>query len=346
MGCDPTFSLRTGFRANELPNTCLSFVRSNTLICEHCHIHTSTRWSSNHLGTGSAADPLDTNWWTFSSSAGDEFDTSSGSPQLGLVTGSSGRGLHTVFPTQTLGVGDKIKATFTFNTPTTIGTNDGGFRIGLFDTLGRDTVGVSQTDSSGTFVQTLDEQVDASSGTPNNVYGNGSNTTTLPGYMMTFDVSSSASPNTASEIEFREHISPNGGSGRLMATTSGGTFPGIGSGADNPGYSFAPNEEYTGMFTITRTTATDVQLDGMIAGPGANASFSTTDAFDSNMFGMLAFHVNGDTFGSVNTAGMADNGINFSNVTVHVENVPEPSAITVIGLSLGMLAVLIRRRRK
>src|SRR3954470_17179543 len=71
-------------------------------------------------GRNNGADPLDSNWWTSSSSQGIEVGVGS----LGLVSGTSGRGIHTVFPTQTLtNVGDKIVATYTFKTPATIGQN-------------------------------------------------------------------------------------------------------------------------------------------------------------------------------------------------------------------------------
>src|SRR5687767_11277753 len=85
-------------------------------------------------GRTDGADPLDSNWWTSSSSNGIEVGVGS----LGMVTGSSGRGIHTVFPTQTLSnIGDKIVATYTFTTPATVGSGASGFRAGLFDTLGR-----------------------------------------------------------------------------------------------------------------------------------------------------------------------------------------------------------------
>jgi len=125
-------------------------------------------------GRDNGADPLDSNWWTSSSSSGIEVAAGS----LGMVTGTSGRGIHTVFPTQTLAnVGDKLVATYTFTTPTTVGTGaSGGFRAGLFDTLGR----------AG-----LDADISASSGSPNSLYGwSGASppTAALPGYMLDMDV--------------------------------------------------------------------------------------------------------------------------------------------------------------
>src|SRR5688572_2836205 len=86
-------------------------------------------------GRNNGADSLDSSWWT--SSAANGIEVSVGS--LGMVTGTSGRGIHTVFPSQTLAnVGDRLAVTYTFATPATVGTGaSGGFRVGLFDTLGR-----------------------------------------------------------------------------------------------------------------------------------------------------------------------------------------------------------------
>src|SRR5262245_41076195 len=68
-------------------------------------------------GRDNGPDPLDSNWWTSSASTGIEVSVGS----LGMVTGSSGRGIHTIFPTQALAnIGDKLTATYTFNTPATV----------------------------------------------------------------------------------------------------------------------------------------------------------------------------------------------------------------------------------
>src|SRR5688500_4843645 len=115
-------------------------------------------------GRNNGADPLDSNWWTSAATAG--IEVSAGS--LGMVTGSSGRGIHTVFPTQSLSnIGDSLVATYTFTTPATIGTaQTGAFRVGLFDTLGR----------------ALDADISASSCSPNSLSGYfATNTVGLPG---------------------------------------------------------------------------------------------------------------------------------------------------------------------
>lgn len=239
---------------------------------------------------------MDTNWWTSSSGAGDEIAVGS----LGLVTGGSGRGLHTVFPTQTLAAdGDSLTATYTFTTPATVGSGSAAaFRVGLFDTLGR---------------ADLDADVSASSGTPNPVYGDTGLTPNtgqdgLPGYMLDHDVNVG---DGTEDLNFRDHVT-SAATGRLMATTGSGSFSSFTSGPD-AGYQFLPNTTYTGSFTVERLSATEVQLTGTLGDDTYSFTDAAPDSFD---FGMLAFHANSNQFGSSNTAGDPDNGIDFSNIRV------------------------------
>jgi PEP-CTERM motif len=269
-------------------------------------------------GRNNGADPLDSNWWTSSSSAG--IEVSAGS--LGMVTGGTGRGIHTIFPTQTLAnVGDSLVATYTFKTPATVGAaQSGGFRVGLFDTLGR----------SG-----LDADVTASSGSPNSLYGlYSSNTVGLPGYMMDMDVGTGTEDFNFRQLDTPVNVGAQTPTGRLMGTTTG--FTSIANGPDGV-YSFAPNTTYTGSLKLTRINATDLQLTGTL---GA-ASFSTTDTFDSASYGMLAFWANSSVFGSSSTANTADNGIDFSNAKIEFNPVPEPASVALFGLT--SLCVALRR---
>ncbi|MEM7457528.1 MAG: hypothetical protein AAF456_24555, partial [Planctomycetota bacterium] len=261
-------------------------------------------------GDRAATGATDTDWWTSSSSAGIEASTGS----LGLVTGSSGRGIHTVFPTQTLTeVGDKIVASYTFTTPATVGTNlSSAFRVGMFDTLGR----------------SLDEDISASSSSPNAVYGLAGQADGLPGYMMDMDVNTGAS----ADLNFREHDASDATpTGRLMATTSG--FSSLGSGPD-VGYSFAPNTVYEGTFSIELISATELAISGSLNGD----SFSVIDdTFASASFGFFGFHANGSTFGSSNAAGDPDNGIDFSNIAVEVQLIQSGGIVTVNPSSFNVL---------
>src|SRR5580765_5390329 len=80
-------------------------------------------------GRNNGADPLDTDWWA-STSASSAIEVTTGA--LGLVSGTSGRGIHGTFPPQSLNVGDSLRATFSFTTPATVGTAvSTGFRVGF-----------------------------------------------------------------------------------------------------------------------------------------------------------------------------------------------------------------------
>ncbi len=267
---------------------------------------------------------LDTNWWTSSSSSGKEISVGS----LGLVTGTSGRGIHTIFPAVTLSnTNDVLKVTYTFTTPATVGVNRStAFRVGLFDSLGR----------AG-----LDADVNASSGSPNDLYGwgaaaGGPGTATLPGYMFDMDVNLNG---TDDDLNFREHLTqPSGvvGSGRLLSTTD--FFDSISpSGADQNDM-FAPNTQYTGMFIVRRLNATDFKLTGMLD----SITHSVIDGtIDSDLFDFLGFHANSNTFGSSNSQNTPDNGIDFSNIKIE-HFVPEPASIALL---MGALIALPGMRR-
>lgn len=284
----------------------------------HAQVIVNDSWADG--GRDNGPDPLDSNWWTSASSQGIEVSVGS----LGMVTGTSGRGIHTVFPTQTLAnVGDKLVATHTFVTPATIGSGlTAPFRVGLFDTLGR----------AG-----LDADITSSSSSPSELYGWGTGATPpgpgtagLPGYMLDMDVGTGTE-----DFNFRKHdsgtVNP---TGRLLGTTTG--FTNISPTGPDGAFSFAPNTTYVGSFEVMRISATEVQLTGAL---GA-ATHSVTTTFDSLDIGMLAFWANSNAFGSSSAPNTPDNGIDFTNVTIEFVPIPEPASLTLIGLG----ALLLGRR--
>lgn len=263
-------------------------------------------------GRDDGADPLDSNWWTSSSSSGIEVSVGS----LGLVTGTSGRGIHTIFPSQSLAPGDSIKATFDFTTPATIGTGKGtSFRIGLFDDLGR----------AG-----LNDNVSASSSSPNALYN------ILPGYMVALDVGTGTE-----DINFREHDTAGTGTGRLMATTS--NFSSVGTGGDP--YSFAASTDYTGVLELTMLSATDMELSFSLSdASGVLSSYTDTDSsLSASSFAMFGFHVNSNVFGSTNARDTPDNGIDFTNIVIEVNQIPEPSMLSLLAAASLSFAAIRRR---
>jgi hypothetical protein len=271
-------------------------------------------------GRNNGADPLDINWWTSSASTGIEVSVGS----MGMVTGTAGRGIHGIFSTQTLAIGDSLIATYTFTTPATVGTaQTGAFRVGLFDTLGR----------AG-----LDANITSSSGTPSSLYGYyTAGTVGLPGYMLDMDVGTGAEDISFRQLDTPVNVPGQTPTGRLMGTTVG--FTQLSPTGVDGGYAFTANTTYTGSFAITRISATDMQLTGTLG----SYSHSNTDSFDSADIGMIAFWANSNVFGTSSTPDTANNGIDFSNIKIEYVAVPEPSTIAMF--ALGAAGLLLRRRR-
>lgn len=297
---------------------CTHFIRSGSVLAcaafagllavtpSHAALIVDDSWADG--GRTNGADALDTGWWTTTTSSAIEVSVGS----MGLVSGSSGRGIHGTFPVQTpVNVGEALKVTFTFTTPATIGTGNAGFKIGLFNTLG----------NAG-----LAADLSASSSSPNPIYN------PLPGYMMDFDV------NTAdANIAFREKSPVPGSTGQLLGTTTG--FVTLGSGGAL--YSFVPNTTYTAEYMITKTAGGLDLLGSLSDGSGLLSSAVVSDATVGNSsFDMLGFHANSGMMGSSNAVNTPNNGIDFSNIKIEFI-VPEPSAISLLGLA----AVGLLRRR-
>jgi hypothetical protein len=238
---------------------------------------------------------------------------------MGLVTGPSGRGLHGTFAPQTLDVGETLKATFTFTTPATVISPPGSgspFRVALMD-----------FNDPGLAADLL-----SSSSSVNPLY------VTFPGYMVDFDVNTGA----AADISFREHNIPEP-AGRWLGTTTGWTQ--LSPTSPDAGYGFLANTEYVGVFSITRTGLDSVDLFSSLS-QGATLLDSHTVSDGSgiaNNIGVLGFWVNSNIFGSSNSAGQPDNGIDFSNIRVELV-VPEPSSAALLLAGMLVLGRTLRRK--
>ncbi|MEO0529401.1 MAG: hypothetical protein AAF266_02365 [Planctomycetota bacterium] len=260
-------------------------------------------------GDRAATGPLQADF--FASSNSNAIESNAGS--IGLVSGSSGRQIHGLFPTQTLAAaGDTLTTSFTFVTPDTVAAGNEDIRFGIFDHLGRNTP------------TQLAQDTTYSSGSPNPDYSG------LPGYYSELDVESADS---GTDLNIRSSDPTT--SGRLLATSSG--FTSEGSSSDI-GYAIVANTEYTATMSATRGPAGELDITTTFLGN----SFTITDPAPlSYDFGMLAYGSSSGAFGSSNTPGDPDNGIDITNVTV--EFIPEPTSALSLGMAL-LLGSIARRR--
>jgi hypothetical protein len=266
-------------------------------------------------GRSNGADAQDTDWWTSTSSSAIEVGTGF----LGLVSGTSGRGIHGTFAPQTLAIGDKLTATFSFATPATVTTATSGgaqFRIGFFDTTGHN------------FAQNF-------TSTTSTEWNN------LNGYMMDFDVGPLTSG--SANITFRQRTDMT--SSALMTSTT--PYTQIGAAGGNS-YSFSPNTSYVGVFSLTRTGADSLDLSGSLyQGVTLLTDWSVSDVSGIvGSVGALGFQVNSSVFGSSSTIGATDNGIDFSNIQINftAAPVPEPATASILLGGLILASVAVRRK--
>ena len=270
--------------------------------------------------TGTVA--TDTEIAFFGTSGTNALQDGTGTGTLGLVTGTSGRQIHGVFPTQTLATaGDTITSYVTFTTPDTVlnqGSDD--IRIGLFSDGGND----------------LAQNFSASSSNPEALL-NG-----LAGFAIELDVD----PATVTDQDVNIRRSDPSTTGRLLGTNTG--ISNASSSADN-GYVFTPNTTYQLHTTVTLNAAGGLDVLAEFFDPtGLVDSDTYTDATPNGFdFGLLALGASTNAFGSTNSFDTpGDNGIELDNVTIHstiASAIPEPSSLALLGL-IGC-AGFVRRRR-
>ncbi|MGJ8639385.1 MAG: polysaccharide lyase family 7 protein [Opitutaceae bacterium] len=235
---------------------------------------------------------LDADWWSSNSSGNNSVEIDANG--LGLITGTSGRGLHGTFAPQSLAAGESLTATLTFTTPATVGTakND-GLKFAIMD-LNNAGLAADLTSTS-------------SVGGSNPLYEN------LPGYLVQFDVNG-----TSANTNIREHITPNT-TGRFLGTNSEWSSL---SSSSTAGYAFAANTEYVVIIKLTKTGADAINVFGSLSQGGTLLDSHNHDITSgaADNFGMLGVWVNSNTFGSSNSAGLgADNGITFSNIKIEAD---------------------------
>jgi hypothetical protein len=268
--------------------TCFSLLFTNFL-----HAEAVVEDNFDTDGTGAT----DAMYFGSSNSQAVEFNSNS----IGLVTGSSGRQMHAIFPTETLAfVGDAIKATVTFITPATVSAGSDDLRIGLFDHLER------------TSVTELGQNTSYSTGSPSPLFQG------LFGYYLELDVESADS---GTDLDIRRSSPSN--TGRLIGTNTG--FTPLGSTPD-VGYAFAANTTYTVVFTFAAIAENGLSITTDFTGFGDDGSNTVIDLQPlSYSFGMLAMGASTNAFGSSNANdGGTDNGIEITNFVIEVVANPNP----------------------
>ncbi|MDP4610180.1 MAG: immunoglobulin domain-containing protein [Opitutales bacterium] len=251
---------------------------------------------------------LDADWWSSNSTSGNSVEIDG--TGLGLISGTSGRGIHATFTPQTLVIGQKLTVTYIFTTPATIGTNKGGsFKVALMD-----------FNNAGLAADLL-----SSSSSVNSLYTN------LPGYMTDFDVTTGTE-----DISIYKHDTPNT-LGRFLGTANEWTS--IGDSSDD-GYTLTASTAYVGVLSVSRTGADTMEIFSSlsVSGGALLESHTVNDSSGiANNFGMLGFWANSSTYGST-TSSNPDNGITFTNVTVALGAItaPEPPLETWRSTYFGM----------
>ena len=290
--------------------------------------------AANSGATGEAA--------FFATNAGDVFDGNATPGELGINTGDSGRGAHTLFDPVTLtNIGDRITASIAFTTPETVGLGGGSFRFGLFDP------------GDAANVAALSQNLGISSSETNPAVD-------INGYLVDLDVSPTgfggALLNAASDFQFRTRDSLSPDNGRLAGTTSG--FTTLPPSGPDLGYGFGSNSPYE-LSLEAELVAEGVQLTATLLDVTAAESFeyvflddgavttgdppeAVTDGVPNTTFGYLQLHINSNQFGNTRDPDVVNNGITLTNVSV-LTTVPEPASIAL--LALGATALVGRRRK-
>lgn len=283
-------------------------------------------WVDGGLTDG--ADATDIAWYgSTGNSALDSDSYTSSNNFLSARSGPSGRGFHGVFNSQSIAnTGDKITVTYSFTTPATVGVagvKSTALKVGFFDSNGA-------TSANGGPIHTTYGLSSSDSGW-NTVYGEA----------VDLDVNDAANSN----FSFKSKISGLT-TDRLLNSSTG--WASQGSNVDGA-YSIAADSSYVGTFTIENKGSDLYDLSATISSGGTLLASETREGktIAANAFDIIAFNHSSDAFGSTASAGVADNGLDYTNIQVaFTQVVPEPSAYALLlGGFAVMLAVARRKQR-
>jgi len=270
-----------------------------------------------------SADGSELNVFTSSSLDALSTDPTASGP-IDFATGSSGRAIHGLFPAQTLGaVGDNLEVTFDFVTPATIAgsatttpaSNNEDFRFGLFFTGG----------AAG-----FDTNFTANAGVPSDLLNS------LAGFAGEID---NINTGASSDLGIRTHnvngLDPSNAagtpSGVLLNTNNG--FDQIDSDSPNGLVTLTPNTAFSGRMFVELNDPSletvDITVQIRDASGSVIDSLSTTAFVDDQAdgtigvntltFDFLGIAATGGAFGAFDAAGVvgvANNGVDITNVTI------------------------------
>ena len=286
-------------------------------------------------GYTDGADATDTAWYgTTGSSALDSNSYTSTVNLLSARSGPSGRGFHGVFASQSIGnTGDKITVTYSFTTPATVGDKSSALRVGFFNSNGA-TAQNPNPDGEGNPRAIVGDPIHTQSSLGST--DNGWDTV----YGESVDLDANYTGGT-SNFGFKSKIS-SVATGRLLNSTSG--WASQGSNVDGA-YTMEASTSYVGTFSIENMGGDLYDLSASISFDGAELASETREGktIAANTFDIIAFNHSSGAFGSTNSSGVADNGIDYTNIQVSFTQVPEPSAYALL---LGGVAVVLAVARR
>lgn len=293
----------------------------------------SDSWADGGYTDG--ADAADTAWYgTTGSSALDSNSYTSTFNLLSARSGPSGRGFHGVFAGQSIAnTGDKITVTYSFTTPATVTEKTSALRVGFFNSNDA-TAQNPNNDSEGNPRAIVGDAIHTQSSLASSDNG----WDTVYGESVDLDANYTGTSN----FGFKSKTSTVA-TGRLMNSTTGWTSHG--SNVEGA-YTIVGDTSYVGTFSIENMGDDLYDLSASISSGGTLLASETREGktIAANSFDIVAFNHSSNAFGSTNASGVADNGIDYTNIQVSFTQVPEPSAYAL--LLGGVVVVIAVARRK
>jgi hypothetical protein len=292
-------------------------------------------WADGGLTDG--ADATDTAWYgTTGSSALDSNSYTSTVNLLSARSGSSGRGFHGVFGSQSIAnTGDKITVTYSFTTPATVGDKSTALKVGFFNSNGA-TAANPNNDSEGSPRAIVGDPIHTQSSLGSTDAG----WDTVYGEAVDLDANYSG----ISNFGFKSKTS-SVTTGRLLNSSTGWTSQG--SNVDGA-YTIIENTSYVGTFSIENMGGDLYDLSATISSGGTELASETREGktIAANTFDIIAFNHSSNAFGSTNSGGVADNGLDYTNIQVAFTQVPEPSAYALLLGGVAVILAVARRKQR